>query len=278
MPGPLFYENPIALNSEAHRNLKIKPSGEGLKFSAKTNSVLLAGVEFPEACKHFPIVFAKVTEQLVLPVALLGFRDLENLFVDASGQWLSEYVPAYVRRYPFVLGKAGSGEELAVCIDESYPGFGADEGQPLFDEKGEPTDYLKGVLAFLQDYQAQLGRTDNFLKTLRELDLLRDVGANVDLPGGERISIGGLQMVDERKLQALPETQIVRLFRSGELAWVYSHLISISNFSRMPRMAKATDTAQPAKSNPTAPPVAPDKAAPPAAGKTQAPPPKPARK
>ena len=134
------------------------------------------------------------------------------------------------------------------------------------------------MLAFLQDYQAQLGRTDNFLKTLRELDLLMDVGANVDLPGGERISIGGLQMVDERKLQALPETQIVRLFRSGELAWVYSHLISISNFSRMPRMAKATDTAQPAKSNPTAPPVAPGKAAPPAAGKTQAPPPKPARK
>src|SRR5204862_1407959 len=99
MSSPLFYENPIALNSETHRNLKIKPSSEGLKFSGKTNSVLLAGVEFAEACKHFPIVFAKISEQLVLPVALLGFRDLENLFVDASGQWQSEYVPAYVRRY-----------------------------------------------------------------------------------------------------------------------------------------------------------------------------------
>jgi hypothetical protein len=261
----LFYDNPIALSSETHRNLKIKPSGEGLKFSGKTNSVLLAGVEFPEACKHFPIVFAKISEQLVLPVALLGFRDLENLFVDASGQWKSAYVPAYVRRYPFVLGKAGNGDQLTVCIDESYPGFGADEGQPLFNEKGESTDYLKGVLAFLQDYQAQLDRTDKFLQALRECDLLMDVSANVNLAGGEKFSIAGLMMVDERKLQALPEAQILRLFRSGGLAWVYSHLISISNFNRLPLNAPASATPAPAK------PAA-------AAGKSPPPPPKPARK
>jgi SapC len=241
MSSPLFYTNPIALNSETHRNLKIKPSSEGLKFSGNTNSVLLAGVEFPEACKHFPIVFAKVAEQQVLPVALLGFRDLENLFVDASGQWTSAYVPAYVRRYPFVLGKAGTGEQLAVCIDESYPGFGADEGQPLFNDEGEPTEYLKGVLAFLQDYQAQLERTDKFLQALRECDLLVEVAANVNLAGGESVSLAGLMMVDERKLQALPEEQILRLFRSGDLAWVFSHLISLSNFNRMPSNTPETD-------------------------------------
>ena len=245
MPTLLFYDHPIALNSETHRNLKIKPSDQGLKFSAKTNSVLLAGVEFPEACKHFPIVFAKVAEQRVLPVALLGFRDLENLFVDAGGQWKGEYVPAYIRRYPFLLAKTDAGPQLTVCIDESYPGFGADEGQPLFNAKGESTDYLKGVLGFLQDYQAQLERTDSFLKSLRDLDLLTDVAANVTLPGGERLSIAGLMMVDERKLQALPEAQVLRLFRSGELAWVYSHLLSIGNFNRLLSNAAPTQTAPP---------------------------------
>ena len=239
----LFYDNPIALNSETHRNLKIKPSGEGLKFSGKTNSVLLAGIEFPEACKHFPIVFAKVAGTQVLPMALLGFRDQENLFVDASGQWKSEYVPAYIRRYPFVLAKGDAGQKLTVCIDESYPGFGADEGQPLFTAKGEPTDYLKGVLAFLRDYQAQLERTDIFLQTLREFDLLMDVAANVNLSSGERYSMAGLMMVDERKLQALPDEKILRLFRSGDLAWVYSHLISSSNFSRLPNKTAAPESA-----------------------------------
>jgi len=247
MNAPLFYENPIALNSETHRNLKIKPTGEGLKFAGKTNSVLLAGVEFPEACKHFPIVFAKITEQLVLPLALLGFRDLENLFVDASGQWKNAYVPAYVRRYPFVLGKARDSDQLTVCIDESYPGFGAFEGQSLFTEKGESTDYLKGVLAFLEEYQAQLDRTDKFLQALRECELLVDVSANINLAGGEKFSIAGLMMVDERKLQALPEAQILRLFRSGDLAWVYSHLISISNFNRLPDNARASGAPTPAK-------------------------------
>ena len=205
MSTPLFYDHPIALNSQTHRNLKIKPSDEGLKFSGKTNSVLLAGIEFPEACKHFPIVFAKVAGQQVLPMALLGFRNLENLFVDAGGRWKGEYVPAYIRRYPFVLAKGGAGQKLTVCIDESYPGFGADEGQPLFNASGEPTDYLKSVLAFLQDYQAQLERTDSFLKTLRKFDLLMDVAANVKLSGGKRYSMAGLMMVDERKLQALPD-------------------------------------------------------------------------
>ena len=241
----LFYDHPIALNSQTHRNLKIKPSDDGLKFTGKTNSVLLAGVEFPEACKHFPIVFAKVAGQQVLPMALLGFRDLENLFVDAGGHWKGEYVPAYIRRYPFVLAKGDAGQQLTVCIDESYPGFGADEGQPLFNEKGESTDYLKGVLAFLQDYQAQIERTDIFLQTLREFNLLMDVAANVNLPGGERYSMAGLMMVDERKLQALPDDKVMRLFRSGELAWVYSHLLSISNFSRLPGKAAAPESAAP---------------------------------
>lgn len=247
----LFYDNPIALNSETHRNLKIKPSDEGLKFSAKTNSVLLAGVEFPEACKHFPIVFAKVAEDRVLPVALLGFRDLENLFVDAGGRWKCEYVPAYIRRYPFVLARSDAAQQLTVCIDESYPGFGADEGQPLFNEKGESTDYLKGVLAFLRDYQAQLERTDIFLQTLREFDLLMDLAANVNLSGGERYSMAGLMMVDERKLQALPDAKVVRLFRSGELAWVTSHLLSIGNFNRLLGKAAAPETgAPPEKASP----------------------------
>jgi len=249
----LFYDNPIALNSKTHRNLKIKPTGEGLKFSAKTNSVLLAGTEFPEACKHFPIVFAKGAGQQVLPMALLGFRDRENLFVDASGRWKSEYVPAYIRRYPFVLARGGDGQTLTVCIDESYPGFGADEGQPLFDEKGEQTDYLKRALAFLRDYQAQIERTDIFLKTLREMGLLMDVAASVKLSGGERYSVAGLLMVDERKLKALPDEKILRLFRSGELAWIYSHLISLSNFSRLPNKAA---TPEPAATGPNTNPPA----------------------
>ena len=264
MASPQFYENPVALNSKTHLNLRIKPADEGLRFSGKTNSVLLAGIEFPEASKHFPIVFAKIGPNRVLPLALLGFRDKENLFVNASGRWTGEYVPAYIRRYPFVLAQVNGAKDMAVCIDESFPGFGADEGQALFNAKGEPTDYLKGVLAFLRDYQGQIERTDQFLKRLLELGLLTDVAANVKLPSGESYSLQGLMMVNERKLQALPDDRALQLFRSGELAWIYSHLLSIGNFARL--LAKAAPTegaaaqekssaaAKPAPAGKTAPP------------------------
>jgi hypothetical protein len=235
---PLFYGSPIALDSQVHRKLKIKLGDDGLTFSRKTNSVLLAGAEFPEACKHFPIAFTKIAERAALPVAVLGFRDRENLFVDASGKWVCEYVPAYIRRYPFALGDRGDGQSFTVCIDEAYAGFNADEGQPLFDASGEPTEYLKSALAFLQDYQAQMKRTDGFLNTLWELDLFKEFTANLNAPDGARHSIAGLMMVDAEKLQSLPDVELLRLARSGELAWIYSHLISISNFDRMPLLAK----------------------------------------
>ena len=252
----LFYDNPVPLNAKTHRNVRIRPSDEGLKFSSRTNSVLLAGIEFPEACKHFPIAFARIGENQLLPVALLGFRDAENLFVDAGGKWKGEYVPAFIRRYPFVLGRGDANGPWAVCIDESFSGFGADEGQPLFTEKAEPTDYLKGVMTFLQDYQVQLERTAAFLGTLRELDLLTDVSPTFNLAGGERFSFSGLMMVDERKLQALPEAAAARMLRTGELAWVYSHLISIGNLPRLLNMAApaaASEKAPAAAAKPAAP-------------------------
>ena len=254
MSALLFYENPVALNSKTHLNLRIKPSDEGLRFTSKANSVLLAGIEFPEACRHFPIVFVKGPGQQVLPIALLGFRDRENLFVDSSGRWHGEYVPAYIRRYPFVLARGAGQQDLTVCIDEAYPGFGADEGQPLFNAKGEPTDHLKGVLAFLRDYQAQVERTEAFARNLQELGLLTEVSAKVDLPGGESIALTGLLMVDERKLQALPDDQVQRLFRSGTLAWVYAHLISVANFARLLGKASVGASGGPAPSAPAATP------------------------
>lgn len=268
MSLPLLYEKPVALDSKIHLNLRIRPLDEGLRFTAKINSVLLAGTEFPEACKHLPIVFAKTADGPLVATALLGFREQENLFVDAEGRWKAGYVPAYIRRYPFVLANTEENGRFNVCIDESYAGFGADEGVPLFNGKGEPTEFLQGALSFLQDFHAQLERTDAFLRTLAALDLLKDVSANVNLPDGQRYSMTGLTMVDEEKLLALPAERILQLFRSGELAWIYSHLISIANFryfpDKVPAPRPASTTPPPAPAAKTAAPAKPAPATKPA--------------
>ncbi|MBF0444161.1 MAG: SapC family protein [Magnetococcales bacterium] len=236
MAQSIFYDKPVPLNKEAHKDLKIGPNEGGFSFAKNTNSVLLSGMEFANAAKEYPIIFIKAGKS-ILPIALLGFRTDENLFIDDDGKWDAKYIPAFVRRYPFILSEApGSGDkdgakELTVCIDEDFPGLSTEEGSPLFDEDGNQTELLKNAISFLQEYQSQYQRTEIFVNRLKELDLLTGYTANAELADGEKISMGGLFVVDEKKLMELEKKKAMELFRSGELSWVYAHLLSLSNMN-----------------------------------------------
>ena len=231
MSQVMFYEKPIALDREAHRSVRIGAMPDYL-FAAKTNSVLLAGVEFAEAAKEYPVVFAKAAEGKFVPVALLGMRDNENLYVDENGKWNARYIPAFVRRYPFVLADNGT-DQLTLCIDESSPAFNAENGQPLFDENGANTPFLQQALDFVADYQGQNARTEAFTSRLNELGLLIELSAKADMNDGSSYVINGLMVVDEQKLLALDSAKVDELFKSGMLGWIYAHLMSLSNMPRL---------------------------------------------
>ncbi len=240
MANLLFYDKPAALNKVAHKNVKLKPVGNNYSFAQKTNSVILAGVEFTEAAKEYPIVFAKAGEQIV-PVALLGLRNEENLYIDKAGKWDARYVPAFVRRYPFVLAETGAEGQRMVCIDESYAGFNESEGEALF-AGDEPTPLLKQAIEFLEEYQRQYARTETFVKRLVDNDLLMALNARVDLVDGKQFALTGLLAVDEKKLLQMADAKALELFRSGELAWLYCHLMSLGNMARMvDRIAGVTE-------------------------------------
>lgn len=232
MANLLFYEKPVALNKVVHKDTKIKPLAGNYSFAGKTNSVVLAGIEFTEAAKEYPIVFAKAGDSTV-PVALLGLRNEENLFVDSEGKWAAKYIPAFVRRYPFVLAETKQQQQRMVCIDESFVGFNTDEGEALFGEDGEPSQILKQAMEFLEEYQRQYVRTEAFLKRLTDNDLLMSLNARVDLVDGQRFALTGLLAVDEKKLLQLDDAKALEFFRSGELAWIYCHLMSLGCMAKM---------------------------------------------
>ena len=231
MANLLFYKNPVPLNKVDYKNIKISGADRTYEFAAKTNSVILAGVEFSEAAKEYPIVFAQAGDNAI-PVALLGMRNEENLYVDESGNWDARYIPAFVRRYPFVLAETGDAGQRAVCIDETFEGFNDDEGEPLFDDD-EPTPILQQAMSFLEEYQGKYIRTEAFVKRLRDNDLLMELNARVDMVDGQQFGLSGLLAVDERKLLQLPEDKAMELFRSGELSWIYCHLMSLGTMSHM---------------------------------------------
>ncbi len=230
MPNVLFYEKPVAVNRDLHRLARVG-SVPDFNFAAKINCVALTLVEFTEACKEYPIVFAAIGEQHV-PVALLGLRDAENLFVDATGKWDARYVPASVRRYPFVLAE-NAGQGWVVCIDEASSAFNAADGQPLFDRDGKNTPLLDGALNFLGAFQNEFARTNEFVKTLAQHQLLTEMAAKFDLTDGRSFVVKGLHVIDEKKLQALDGAALQSLVKSADAAWIYAHLISMSNLRRL---------------------------------------------
>ncbi|MBF0414894.1 MAG: SapC family protein [Magnetococcales bacterium] len=234
----IFYEKPVPLNKDVHKDWCIKAADNLYGFSRITNSVLLAGVEFAHAAKEYCIVFTKAGE-LIMPVVLLGLRNDENLFVDGDNRWDAHYVPAFVRRYPFILAETDQEKDKkTVCIDESFIGFGK-EGRRLFEANGEPSEFLNGAIKFLQDYQAQYQRTEIFVNRIKDLDLFTEIKAQIQLPNGQNLQMGGLLGIDENKLLQLEKTKALELFRSGELSWVYAHLLSMGNMQRLgERLAK----------------------------------------
>ncbi|HEX4984945.1 MAG TPA: SapC family protein [Burkholderiales bacterium] len=238
MPTLFFYEKPAVLNRDAHRKLKIR-SVPSFAYAAKVNSVPLTGNEFAAAARQLPIVFVQDANGNPSPIVLLGLRRDENLFVEADGRWNGGYVPAFVRRYPFVLIEKETAGEYMVGIDEAFPGFNADDGEPMFGDDGAEGPALKRALEFLNVFQTEARRTQEFMAQLKRLDLLIPRVINVSQKGGSKYTMDGFSVVDEARLVKLDEKEAGNLLRTGFMGWIYMHLLSMHN---IPELSSRLDT------------------------------------
>lgn len=243
-PTFLFYRQVSALHPDRHGDLKIGlPPNQS--FASQINAVPLTGVEFAEACKEYPIVFTRNGEGFN-PVAVLGLENGENLFLDTQAVWKAHYLPAFVRRYPFVLSEnPASPNQPWVCVDESCPWLGRDAGEPLFVDK-QPSAFMTHMLAFLTDFNLQSQRTVAFGRKLKDWGLFKENQAQASTADGKAYTLTGLWVVDETVLAKLETDKIQELYRTGELAWIYFHLASLTNFRRLAesKSAKAAALSQ----------------------------------
>lgn len=232
----MIYENAVPLSSEAHRDISVK-LGQNYSFAAGINSVPLLTAEFAAASPHFAIVFAG-TDEAVMPVALLGLRADENLFVAADGSFKADYVPAFLRRYPFVFAQDPQDpDRLTLCIDESFEGVNRDgRGERLFDSEGNRTGFLAQTLQFSSDFQAQHQLTQEFGRKLQSLGLFEEASATATLPDGKVLALSGFKRINLDKLRALDDAQVIALFREDFMGLIYLHLASLSAMSQMLRL------------------------------------------
>ncbi|MCK4842280.1 MAG: SapC family protein [Methylococcales bacterium] len=228
----LIYERAEPISKQKHSNWSVKTGGS-YDFTKNINSAPLTAVEFPNASTEYSIVFAG-NDDAVMPAVILGLRDQENLYLSEDGKWNSKYIPAFIRRYPFVFSSSNEAKQFTLCIDEEFLGCNQDGiGERLFDTEGEQTQYLKTVLNFSSEYQGQFNRTQLFCKKLKELDLLEPMQAQFTLPTGEKMNLGGFQAVSRERLKKLSNEQLGELAKTDELELIYLHLQSMRNFNAM---------------------------------------------
>jgi SapC len=225
----LIYKSAVPLNRATHHDCYVD-IGSNYAFAAEVNSVPLMAIEFPHAASEYAIVFGG-TGADITPAAIVGVRGNENLFLEPDGSWPASYIPAFVRRYPFVFSHADA--KFVLCVDEEFSGFNREgRGRRLFSDDGTPTSYVEDVLKFLQDYQNHFHATQRFCNKIRDLDLLESMHAQVTIEGATPLSLGGFMAVNREKLKALPGETLAELAKTDELELIYMHLQSLRNFDR----------------------------------------------
>ena len=241
----LIYETAVPVSNGRHGKASIDGNNK-FAFSRGVNSVPLMAVEFPEAASEYAIVFAASGDDVV-PLVILGVRAQENLYLNAADEWQAQYIPAFVRRYPFVFSTSDDGQTFTLCVDEAFQGLNfLGRGQALFTTEGKPSAYTDGVMKFLQEYRNQFLRTQAFCRKLKQLDIFEPMQAEFTLGDAPKLSLTGFMVVSRDKLRSLSGEVLADLTRTDELELLYLHLQSMRNFTRIKDRLVQIENAKPA--------------------------------
>lgn len=227
---PMFYKRPFALQAQVHSEVSLKRT-PNYRFAAQTNAIPLTVQELFHAQRDYPIVFTN--EPVPMPMAVVGIHDQVNLYVEADGSWRrGAYVPAYVRRYPFLFSEQAGNQDLTLCVDEASDLLEATTANPFFRD-GKATEITQKALEFCVAYQRQHEATREFGRTLAQVELLIPKDATVKLPGGESIVVRGFKMIDEAKFNTCPADTFLDWRSKGWIALIYAHFLSLGAWDRL---------------------------------------------
>jgi hypothetical protein len=244
----LFYSKPEPLAKELHGKLGVKRMDGPFAFAKAGHAIPLTVGEFPLAAVTGPIIFVGDEK---MPIAVMGLNAGENMFVKDNGTFESGiYIPAYVRRYPFVFANDDQNNQMVLCIDRAAEFIvDRDYDMAFFEANGEPTEYTKNCIEFCNNFEMERQRTVSFVELLRELDLFETKTAtftpqNPDGTAGEPQKIAEYFGVSEEKLNKLPADKFLELRDNGALGQIYAHMHSLVGWDRLVALAMTRAAAQ----------------------------------
>ncbi len=236
MINETLHTRPVALDRMKHRALRLDPNARDLTRPAAMNALFVAGGEFADACRDYPVVWVRAGKgddgkPQVAPIAVFGLQAGQNLCIEAD-RWRVRYVPALLRLYPFAMALT-SPTEMVLCIDEDWCGFSNDAGQPLFAPDGTPSEFTQTVQRQLEQLEIDIERTRRVGALLLEKSLLREMRFESTLPDGNKVTVDGFLTIDDDRLAKLSDAEVLEFTRNGILGLIHAHQISLGNMARL---------------------------------------------
>lgn len=231
-----LYKRPEPLNVQMHRGKGLKYGDRPFDFLNETHFVPITIGELATASAHYPVVFLGPN---YLPVAVMGLRPGENLFVDpATGTFEQyRYLPAFVRRYPFVAAShPDDADRFTVCVDAASHLMSDNPDQPFFNDAGEPTPFMQNAIDFVRGFETDVTATNIMIKRFRELDLFEEQTTRFQPrnaqgePEGEAIVIATYWGISNDKVRALSGDVLMELRDNAFLSVIYAHMFSQSHW------------------------------------------------
>jgi hypothetical protein len=232
----LLYSTPEPLDPVRHAKLGLRRSDRPFSFAAAQNFFPLQVGEFGAASTNYPIIFVG---EAYTPVAVVGLRTGENLYIDETGAYrVGCYIPSYVRRYPFVGARDDQQQRTVVCIDRVFAMWTEDQPDVLLFENGEPSQFTKSCIEFCSQFEQDRARTEAFVELLKSLDLFESKQVNytprdADGTAGQPMLVAEHFAVSDVKLNALPAAKLAELRDSGALVQIYAHINSLYGWDRL---------------------------------------------
>ena len=248
----LFYSKPEPLSPEMHNKLGVRRMDGPFGFAKEGHAVPLTVGDFGLAALTGPIIFVGDDK---LPIAVMGLNAGENMFVQDNGLFEpGVYIPAYIRRYPFIFANDDAGKQMVLCIDRGAEFIVPGGDMAFFEKDNQPTEYTKGCIEFCNNFEVERQRTMSFVQILKDLDLFETKVAeytpiNPDGSQGEPQKIAEYFGVSEDKLKTLPDAKLAELRDNGALAQIYAHMMSLVGWDRLIALAMARAPQTPAAAN-----------------------------
>lgn len=234
---PSLHRQPVPVNANEHRALRLKLPQSDFTFAATSNAIFIAGAEVGHSARDFPIVFVEAGKDAqgrpeIAPIIVCGMLKDQNLFVAANGSWRARYVPTLLSLYPFCIGHV-EGDQYAMGLDAQCAALSTAEGEPLFDADGRAMPQLTGTFEALQQFDRESQRTRILCSQLRDMGLLQPSRFDATLEDGSKVSVDGFMTVDDKKLGDLSEADVYFLHREGSLGLIHAHFVSLGHLHKL---------------------------------------------